>query len=77
MQCRPRPSCKITFDKVFSYNEDNSKLAKVTESISGAIEDECQLRHYQENCPGLLKTLKDAVGISQAAHNSVLSPSVR
>lgn len=52
-------ACKITFDKVFSYNEDNSKLAKVTESIGRAIEDECQLRHYQENCPGLLKTLKD------------------
>ena len=51
-------SCKIVFDKVFSYKQDNSKLARVAEAIGRAIEDECQMRHYEQNAPGLLETLK-------------------
>tara|TARA_Y100000015_G_scaffold35632_1_gene36427 strand:+ start:457 stop:1401 length:945 start_codon:yes stop_codon:yes gene_type:complete len=50
---------KITFDKVFSYKEKSNQATKVCESIGLAVEQECQMRHYENNAPGLLKTLKD------------------
>ena len=50
---------KITFDKVFSYKEDSNQATKVCEAIGLAIEQECQMRHYETNAPGLLKVLKD------------------
>jgi DNA-directed RNA polymerase len=51
-------ACKITFDKVFGYKEDSNLVVNVTESIGHAIEDECQMRHYETHAPGLLNTLK-------------------
>jgi DNA-directed RNA polymerase len=50
---------KITFDKVFSYKEKSNQATKVCESIGLAVEQECQMRHYEKHAPGLLKTLKD------------------
>jgi DNA-directed RNA polymerase len=52
-------ACKLTFDKVFSYKDGANKIAKVCESIAQAVEDECQMRHYERTAPGLLKTIKD------------------
>ena len=52
-------ACKLTFDKVFSYKDGANKLASVTDAIGHAIEDECQMRHYERSAPGLLKTIKD------------------
>ena len=52
-------ACKLTFDKVFSFKEGSNKLAKVSEAIGQALEDECHMRHYEKTCPGLLKTIKD------------------
>ena len=52
-------ACKLTFDKVFSCKEGSNALVKVCESIGNAVEDECQMRHYEQNAPGLLKVLKD------------------
>ena len=52
-------ACKITFDKVFGYKEGSNNLTNVCDSIGHAVEDECQMRHYESNCPGLLKVLKD------------------
>ena len=52
-------ACKLTFDKVFSYKDGANKLASVTDAIGHAIEDECQMRHYEREAPGLLKTIKD------------------
>ena len=49
---------KITFDKVFSYKE-KSNQAVVCDSIGLAVEQECQMRHYEKQAPGLLKVLKD------------------
>ena len=49
-------ACKITFDKVFSFKEGSNYAVNVCDSIGHAIEDECQMRHYEE--PGLLNTLK-------------------
>ena len=55
-------ACKITFDKVFSFKEDSNKAVKVCESIGKAVEEECQMRYYEEAAPGLLHILKEKTG---------------
>ena len=52
-------ACKLTFDKVFSYKEGSSNLTNVCDSIGNAVEDECQMRHYETAAPGLLNVLKE------------------
>jgi len=52
-------ACKLTFDKVFSCKEGANALVKVCESIGTSIEDECQMRHYEQHAPGLLNVLKE------------------
>jgi len=49
-------ACKVTFDKVFSSKPKANQLQNVTDAIGKAIEDECTIRHYETNCPGLLHT---------------------
>jgi DNA-directed RNA polymerase len=49
---------KITFDKVFTTKKGSNQLATICESIGRAIEDELQMRHYENKAPGLLQTLK-------------------
>jgi len=51
-------TCKLTFDKVFGYKDNCNLVQSVTESIGHAVEDECQMRHYETHAPGLLNTLK-------------------
>jgi len=51
-------ACKITFDKVFGYKDGCNLVIRVCESIGRAIEDECQMRHYETHAPGLLNILK-------------------
>ena len=51
-------ACKITFDKVFSFKEGGNFAVNVCDSIGHAIEDECQMRHYENKVPALLSTLK-------------------
>jgi len=51
-------ACKITFDKVFGYKDGCNLAINVCEAIGHAIEDECQMRHYETHAPGLLNTLK-------------------
>jgi len=51
-------ACKLTFDKVFSFKDGSNVATNVCESIGRAIEDECQMRHYEKHAPGLLNTLK-------------------
>ena len=51
-------ACKITFDKVFGYKEGSNQAVKVCEAIGKAVEQECQMRHYETHAPGLLNTLK-------------------
>ena len=63
-------ACKITFDKVFGYKEGCNIATNVCEAIGRAIEDECQMRHYEAHAPALLATLKDnywhkAIGTQQ------------
>ena len=50
---------KITFDKVFTTKKGSNQLATICESIGRAIEDELQMRHYENKAPGLLQTLKN------------------
>ena len=53
---------KVTIDRVFAKTTDENKqpngLAKVTEAIGQAVEDELQMRHYEREAPGLLHTIK-------------------
>ena len=52
-------ACKLTFDKVFSIKENSNQLITVSEGIGEAIENECQMRHYEAKAPALLHTLKE------------------
>ena len=52
-------SCKVTFDKVFSYKPKSNLVQNVTDAIGTAVENECMMRYYERNVPGLLKYIKD------------------
>jgi len=52
-------SIKLTFDKVFSYKDKSNQAVNVCDAIGLAIEQECQMRHYETHAPGLLYTLKE------------------
>ncbi len=63
-------ACKITFDKVFGYKEGSNQAVNVCDSIGIAVENECQMKHYEQHAPGLLNTLKKnywhrAIGTNQ------------
>jgi len=49
---------KVAFDKIFSTKEESHKLVNVCDAIGHALENECQMRHYERNAPGLLNCLK-------------------
>ena len=49
---------KITFDKVFAYKDKSNLLLTVCEAIGQAVEQEAQMQFYENNCPGLLETIK-------------------
>ena len=50
---------KLTFDNVFSCKEKNTLAIHIINAIGVALEQECQLRYYEEKAPGLLKTIKE------------------
>jgi len=50
---------KLTFDKVFSYKDKSNQAINVCDAIGLAVEQECQMRHYEKHAPGLLHTLKE------------------
>ena len=50
---------KLTIDKVFSPKESSSKLQNVADAIGQAVENECMMRYYERNVPGLLHTIKE------------------
>ncbi len=52
-------ACKITFDKVFSHKIGSNSVTRVCESIGNGIEDECKMRHFEREAPGLLAVLKE------------------
>ena len=52
-------SCKVTFDKVFGRKIDSNLASNVTDSIGKAVEQECQMRHYETEAPGLLEVIKE------------------
>ena len=51
-------TCKMVFDKVFSFREDSSKHVNICMTIGQAVEQECQMRFYEREAPGLLQFLK-------------------
>ena len=52
-------SCKVTFDKVFGRKIDSNLAANVCDAIGKAVENECQMRHYETVAPGLLELIKE------------------
>ena len=50
---------KLTFDKVFSYKDKSNQVVNVCDAIGLAVEQECQMRHYETHAPGLLHVLKE------------------
>ena len=50
---------KVTFDKVFSTKPGQSAITNITDAVGAAIENECMMRHYERNVPGLLNVLKE------------------
>ena len=52
-------SLKVTFDKIFSIKTGNGTITNVTGAIGQAVENECMMRHYERNVPGLLNILKE------------------
>ena len=48
---------KITFDKVFAIKDAN-RIQDVCKAIGQAVEQEAQMQFYENNCPGLLETIK-------------------
>ena len=52
-------SLKVTFDKVFSVKPGQSTITNVAAAIGQAVENECMMRHYERNVPGLLNVLKE------------------
>ena len=55
-------ACKLTFDKVFSTKPKANLVSGVTDAIGKAIENECMMRYYETNVPGLLHCLKKIIG---------------
>lgn len=52
-------ACKVLFDTVFSTKDKANVLTNVASAIGKAVEDECQMRYYEREAPGLLKVIKD------------------
>lgn len=52
-------SLKVAFDKIFSTTPGDNAVTKVVEAIGKAIENECMMRFYERNVPGLFKVIKD------------------
>ena len=50
---------KVTFDKVFSAKAGQSTVTNVAAAVGQAVENECMMRHYERNVPGLLNVLKE------------------
>ena len=46
---------KVVFDKVFSLVEGANKLVNIQKAIGTAIEQECQIRFYEREAPGLMR----------------------
>ena len=49
---------KLTFDKVFSVQDDANLLVNVSDAIGTAVEQEAQMQYYEREYPGLLETIK-------------------
>jgi DNA-directed RNA polymerase len=50
---------KVVMDKVFSPKKASSMLQNVADSIGTGVENECMMRFYERNVPGLLHILKE------------------
>ena len=52
-------ACKLTFDHVFSFDKNESnQLQSICHGIGLAVHNECQMRYYESEAPGLLRHIK-------------------
>ena len=51
-------AAKVTIDKIFSPKDASSQLQNVADAVGQAVENECMMRFYEKNVPGLLHTLR-------------------
>ena len=51
-------ACKVVFDRVFSAQPDTDIMVSVLEAVGKAVENECQMRHYEKVAPGLLNWIQ-------------------
>ena len=65
-------ACKLIFDKVFSKKKGDNQIVIVMDSIGQAVEAELQMRHYENNAPGLFKLLRIITGIGLLVQNRKL-----
>lgn len=49
---------KVTFDRVFSHRPNANTVTEVVTAIGGAVEQECQMRWYEQADPDLLHKIK-------------------
>ena len=66
---------KVTFDQVFSSKPKSALIVNVTSNIGRSVQDECQMRHYEREAPGLLTYLQtkywhDSIGTQQKLANT-------
>lgn len=50
---------KVAFDKVFSHKPGANLVTEVITGIGAAVEQECQMRWYEQHDPNLLKRIKE------------------
>lgn len=50
---------KVCFDKIFSPKKNSSIVQNVADAIGQGLENECMMRYYERNVPGLLHTIKE------------------
>ena len=50
---------KVCFDKIFSPKKGSSILQNVADAVGQGLENECMMRYYERNVPGLLHTIKE------------------
>tara|TARA_Y100000592_G_scaffold36200_1_gene57436 strand:- start:568 stop:2907 length:2340 start_codon:yes stop_codon:yes gene_type:complete len=50
---------KVCFDRIFSPKKGSSVLQNVADAVGQGLENECMMRYYERNVPGLLHTIKE------------------
>ncbi len=50
---------KVCFDKIFSPKKASNLVQSVADAVGSGLENECMMRYYERNVPGLLHVIKE------------------